>query len=409
MTQSSVISHRSRKEVMQPRRDWILLPLLSLLTICLLAGSTELIARRMFSKSSTGVETCMTTKGPSVGPHGIPNAVCWDKGPETARTKYVLNSCGYRAGVECGLKQPGTYRIVMVGSSFAMGQWVPQEKSLAALLPVELSRATKRKIELYNEGMMSEHPQVVALRSDEVLAAKPDMILWVLMPYDIGMVSADPATMHADTGKAGLLARILFHVKVEFATQSVSASAADLWHRALDHFLKSQVGVLLQHYLYESQSQYVRSYLMGRDPNQGFLRTEPSVQWRINLQEFERDAAAIEGQAKAAGVPLAAVLVPDRAQAAMISMGVWPTGFDPYKLNDELRPIIVRHGGIYIDILRDFRNIPNSEQFYFPVDSHPDARGHAIISELLARELTNGSVPALKITGQPQAVLEQGR
>jgi hypothetical protein len=93
----------------------------------------------------------------------------------------------------------------------------------------------------------------------------------------------------------------------------------------------------------------------------------------------------------------------------MISARDWPDGYDPYKLNEELRSIITSHGGIYIDILPDLRNIPNSQQLYFPIDDHPDVGGHELIAELLAKELTNGTVPALKAVAQPQVVLKQGR
>ena len=62
---------------------------------------------------------------------------------------------------------------------------------------------------------------------------------------------------------------------------------------------------------------------------------------------------------ESAGIPLVAVLVPDRTQAAMISMmDECPKGFDPYKLGNELRSIIVSHGGTYIDILPEFRTYP---------------------------------------------------
>ncbi len=46
MTQSSANNSETVKEAKLLRRDWILLPMLSLLTICFIAGSTELIARR---------------------------------------------------------------------------------------------------------------------------------------------------------------------------------------------------------------------------------------------------------------------------------------------------------------------------------------------------------------------------
>jgi hypothetical protein len=88
---------------------------------------------------------------------------------------------------------------------------------------------------------------------------------------------------------------------------------------------------------------------------------------------------------------------------------VWPAGFDPYKLDNELRSMIESHGGTYVDILPDFRNIPNTEQGFFPLDVHPNARGHAIICGLLAREITNGAVPVLRVAAPQKAALEQGR
>ena len=87
----------------------------------------------------------------------------------------------------------------------------------------------------------------------------------------------------------------------------------------------------------------------------------------------------------------------------MISMGQWPSGYDPYNIDKELRGIITAHGGIYIDILPEFRTLPNPEQYYYPVDGHPDARGHAIIAKFMARELTSGSVPALRVSPQQPA------
>jgi hypothetical protein len=93
----------------------------------------------------------------------------------------------------------------------------------------------------------------------------------------------------------------------------------------------------------------------------------------------------------------------------MISTREWPAGFDPYKMDNELRTIVVNHGGTYIDILPDYRNIPNPAQGYLPVDGHPNAEGHAMISRMLAEELTNGAIPALRVTAQPQVVQESGR
>ena len=87
------------------------------------------------------------------------------------------------------------------------------------------------------------------------------------------------------------------------------------------------------------------------------------------------------------------MLVPDRTQAAMISMmDECPKGFDPYKLGNELRSIIVSHGGTYIDILPEFRTVPNPQLGYFALDGHPNAYGHAMIARFLSRKLAGVTV-----------------
>jgi hypothetical protein len=388
------------EKMLQPR-DRILLPLLSLLTIGLLAGSTELIARRMFVVAKTGPGSCMVFNDPSTGARGIPNCVSRGKYPESQWADYRFNSCGHRAGMECGPKQAGVYRIVLIGSSAAMGDLVQQDESFAALLPNELSQRTAHRVDVYNEGMGFGFSHSTTLRFKDVLAAQPDMILWVLFPMDIERASLVLPTADdlADGDSSSLAAKAWHRMKIAFATKSFS-------HAIVEVFSRTRTALLLRHFLYQSQSQYVNSYLMGPDDETGFLRVEPSLEWKGHLRQFDSDAADMEGQARAAGVPFEAVFVPNRAQAAMISMGEWPAGYDPYKLDNELRVIITRHGGTYIDILPDFRTIPNPERYYFPVDGHPNSSGHAIISKLLAKALTRDSAPSLTVAAQSRAASE---
>jgi hypothetical protein len=62
----------------------------------------------------------------------------------------------------------------------------------------------------------------------------------------------------------------------------------------------------------------------------GFLRAEPNPAWSNNLKLSAKEAERMGGQTKAAGIPLAVVLVPTTSEAAMISMRHWPAGFDSY-------------------------------------------------------------------------------
>jgi hypothetical protein len=407
MTETHDIDPRSIKGAKLPRRDWILLPVLSLLTICLIAGSTEMIARRMFTSSTSSMQRdCWTTD--ASGSHAIPNSVCWEKVPEGTLTEFRLNSCGDRAGMECGPKTPKTFRIVMVGTSFALGAYVPRERSFAALLPIELSRETGRNIELYNEANFWGVPQGISQDFNRVLDARPDLILWTLTPWDIGNTpfeSNEKALVESSETavKDGPVERTFHRIQAAVTTSS-------FWRHALESWHQDETNLFLRHFLYESQSLYLKSYLKGSmRSNAGFLIAEPNAELRDHLRGTDIYAADIEGQARTAGVPLVAVLLPNRAQAAMISMSEWPAGYDPYKLDNELRAIITMHGGIYIDILPDFRNIPHPERYYLPVDGHPTAEGHRIISDLLARQLTSGAVPALRMAANSQAAQEHGR
>jgi hypothetical protein len=402
MTTSNATTPEVMKEAEVSRADWIRLPLLSLLTIVLISTSTELIAGWMFQDSGYALERCMVMDDP-IGPRGIPNSTCWGKTAEGPLVEYRFNNCGHRADMECGSKPPGVYRIVIVGSSDAMGAYVQREKTVAGLLPEELSQVTGLKVEVYNEAMGGAFSHSADLRFNQALAANPEMILWLFTGIDVQRAWEDLPITGLDP-YAGLSLPTKFWRKVRDALSKESFSVA-----AYDAFTHTRTSVFLRHFLWESQSQYVKSYLMAPDRMSGFLRTELSPEWKIRLKMFDRDAAGMETQAAKAGVPFVAVFVPIRAQAAMISMGEWPEGYDPYKLGDEARAIITSHGGIYLDILPDFRNIPDAGQYFYPVDTHPDARGNAIISAFLTKALTNGSVPALKTPANPLLVSEKSK
>ena len=125
------------------------------------------------------------------------------------------------------------------------------------------------------------------------------------------------------------------------------------------------------------------------------------------MNQFDGYAAEITERAKDAGIPLVAVLIPNRAQAAMISAGEWPQGYDPYKIDDEVRSSITRHGGVFIDIFPDFRSVPNPEDRFMPIDGHPDEEGHAMLANMIARELNLGVIPAPRYS--PNATLVTSR
>jgi hypothetical protein len=397
----------AKMEPKSRRRDWVLLPAISLLTICLMAASAELLSRWFYPVMQVGFQSCFVTNDPTGDAAVKPNGVCWEQTAEsTLKAEYRFNSRGHRAGTELNPKPPGTYRIVLIGSSITQGLFVPREKTFAALLPEELSRETGRKIEVYNEatgGKFRGGPyptQNSAQHFDQVLAAQPDLILWVITPTDIMNAETKENADSPDTGP----------LREDPRSTTGSAKPRSFWNKitasiaqgTFDERLKSRweetrTSIVLKHLLIasESQDEYIRSYLRNGD-DANFLKTEPDAKWQMELRYFDAELAEIAGLARNAGVPLVAVFVPNRPLAAMLSKGDWPVGYDPFKLEDEVRDNIVNHGGRFIDILGDYRRIPSPERNYFPVDGHPDADGQAIISRFLTKELTGGAVPELK-------------
>ena len=417
MSPSSARNLQGTREATLSRKDWLVLPAVGVLAIVLLGICSELIAKWALPASSQGLSDCFAKDDPTGNATAKPNSVCSEQIAESPYiAEYRFDRYGHRAGMQLLSKAPDTYRIVMIGSSFAMGLFVPREMTFAALLPAELSKLTSRKIELYNEATGGKYrggpfpTPGPPIQFNEALSADPDMILWIVTSNDFVTASPDiPAPQVAS--------------EVVHESDNQSTAASSFWSRSnllaesevltdkiRNRFDQTRVALLLKHLMLESetQDQYVTSYLKNED-DAGFLRSEPGEKWQRLRQQFEMDAAEYERQAKAAGVPLVVVFVPNRAQAAMISMGRWPTGYDPYELDKELRKIIESNGGTYIDVLDDYRTVPDPEQNYFPVDGHPNSNGHAMITRFLTRELTSGAVPALRVTSSQQMTMAQER
>ena len=396
----------------QGRRDWILLPLLSLFTVSLILSASELISRRVFSASNAPSLGCMVLNDGTSGPRAIPDCVCSYKIAESDLVEYRFNSCGHRAGMECGPKPRDTYRIVLVGTSMAEGLHVPWTQTFAALLPQQLSRATGRRVQVYNEALEWESPHLIDTRFKEVLSVQPDIILWALTKWDVENASLttplpavreDSRNRTAGAGNLkGMLARNWSRVVEAVGKKTVSNALRD-GCKYLIRSVSPGTVFLFEHFLSEDPSEYVKRYLGFRD-EAAFLRVAPSATWQSELRDLDRYAADMERQAKAAGVPVVATVLPTHAQAAMISLGEWPADLNPYKFGADVRSIIESHGGTYIDLLQGFRGITDIEQDYYPVDGHPNASGQAVFAHLLARGLIGRAVPLVSAVSNLRTV-----
>jgi hypothetical protein len=416
MSASASIEPGTARRPRSRRLDWILIPAVCLLTLCVMAAVTELLARLFFPVTQIGFQNCFQKPDPTGDKPVNPNSVCWERIAESrVQAQYKYNSLGNRSDTELGPKQPGTYRIVLIGSSMTQGMFVPRENTFAALLPQELSEKTGKKIELYNEALGGKfrggtYPtQDSPSHFNQVLAAQPDMILWVITPGDV--VNA-PFKEGADATDASPAANEPASPAPKNLFEKVKSaiSRGTVLDRLKYRWEDTRTSIVLKHLLIgaESEGEYIDSYLKNEDYS-SFLNTNPPDKWKGQLVYFDAELAALVKQAKAAGVPLVAVLVPNRPLAAIMARGEWPVGYDPYKLENHVREEIQSNGGTFVDILHDYHDIAAPERHYFPVDGHPDSEGHAIIASVMAKELTNGAVPALKPSGAPATAMERAK
>ncbi|GGG93676.1 SGNH/GDSL hydrolase family protein [Silvibacterium dinghuense] len=399
-----------------PLRDWVLLPFLSVLTIALLAGSTEWFARHHFSESKTSTLTCLNVSDPQFGVSAHPNTVCSQKMRESELVEFRFNNCGLRTNHPCTPAPEGTYRIALLGSSLAEGMWVPQPETFAALLPDKLSTMTGRKVDLYNLAMQWETPRNAASRIDQTIAAKPDLVIWQLGPFDVDNATLKlpyiPGKQVADDGTApqapteatptGFVQRIRAAAQRHGSLDGLLSAA---WSRISEPLNETATVFLVKHYLYKSQSQFLRQYL-ANSPSSGFLhkQTPPEIQTQLGHLNGYLDEVAT--RLKAANIPLMIVFLPNRPQADMVASGSWPATDDPYHLEDEVRQMALAHGAKFVEVLHDFQGISNPDRLYFPVDGHLTPAGQGVIADLLAKKLTNGVIPELRVA--PSASGAQG-
>ena len=375
-----------------PRRDWVLLPLIALLTVVVLVASVECSVRKFFDEPSQSITTCLTPNEARTSFLGISGCRAQERDRESGSIEYRFDSHGYRNDQDLKPKQPGVFRIVMTGSSFALAYRVNNADSLASLVPFELSQKTGREVELYNEGMWDGFSHVTALRFNDVLSAHPDMVLWMITQHDV-MEAGKKLSVSAN---APDLRKLGAKVRDKIERNSGAMSFLDLVSAFASEIAgKSKTAYAVQFVLYRSQTEFLKGYLAGFDQENGFLKSQQSQFWQKQLAQVATDAADMEFRSRQAGIPFVAVYVPNRAQAIMVNAGEWPKGYNPYKLDEQLRTIITSHGGIFLDILPGVHGAPDTGEDFLPVDGHPNALGDALFARLIAQQLTSGAIPDL--------------
>jgi hypothetical protein len=378
-----------RERFSSMRLPWVLLPFIGVMALLSIAVPLEFVARKLYNEPGPGSIPCLVMNDSSTGVRGIPNSVCHEKIYESPMAEYRFNGCGHRTLGQCDSKPPGTYRIVMVGSSVAEGFTVSYEQSIAGLLPERLSRATGRTVEIYNEGLPFGTPHGTLLRFDQVLAAHPDLILWPMTPWDINNVSL---VIPTGDSHAALAAALQNRSRWERLKLQLTEK------RDLNGFMTkySRAYFMIQHLLYKSDSIYLAHSLSGTDPYASSLLETPAPEWQAKLDQFAGYLSDMAARSKAAGVPMVIVAVPRHAQGVLIAAGLNTPGIDPLAFGSQMQRIAGQCGVTYIDILQPFRGIRDINTVFYPVDQHLSARGQQVVADLISEALSHGIIPPAK-------------
>jgi len=260
---------------------------------------------------------------------------------EGAPGKCGQNGLGFRDRAHAPEKAQGVFRVALIGDSVAHGQGVRAEEALGCVLERELAaRGKSTEVLVFATTGYSTRQQLALL--DIAFRYAPDLVLWTYVLND----PADPLIDNAN-GELG----VYWHAPTSFALDALR----QLWRRA-------------------------GTNLASRDC---------PIEWHRRMHCAHRDEiaanfATIAAAGKARGVPVVLVLLPLLPKE----------GWAPYPFDDihaDLRNLAQARGLPVIDAAAAFAGV-RVDEIGLPepgggVDPwHPNARGHALLGEFLARE-----------------------
>jgi hypothetical protein len=374
----SNLSHGSRLL----RRDLVLLPCLSLLTVVVLLIAAELTARHFFF--SYKYDSCVV-KNQTIGLSFHPNCISHQKAAEGPWVTSQYNDCGYRTRESCGPKPKGTTRIALIGSSVSQGYLVDYDQTFSTRAANSLTGILGHRVEIQNLGRGKCLPICTFHRIDEALALKPDLLLMMISPFDVEHV--DPAEI-AD--------RYNPIPPPDFIGETREPDTfKERLHQA---FTESSAQAFARYLVFRNPATYVRLYMRNQELSE-YVRPPFSPEFDKRLDAVELLLGEMAEKARAANVPFVLIEAPTYMQVSLLSIQTPPPGLDPYAFNRRLQQISERHGIVFIDVLSGFAHQPDPSKFFYIVDSHMNGDGDAIVARTLVEELLKYETPALSGRG----------
>ncbi len=347
-----------------PKRDFLLIPLISLLTVIVMLAGAEVTARAVWPEEKG--DTCMV-RDPLVRARPRANCVSRMKAAEGPWVENRYNACGYRSGGDCTARPPKSPRLVVMGASTSWGYLVPYGQTWSTRAAQALSARCGAPVDVQS---LSGYPNLNedALRVPEAVALDPRLVVLVVTPFDL---------MEAPEGGFN-------PIPVKPAARPQAGAAKPQGIAAIRGLLASSRAMFMaQHYLFQNGPVYVSMYLRYGD-KAAFLRPPFTPAWQARLAYVDGAVGFISGKLAAAHVPFAVMYVPQQAQATLTATGQAPPGVVPTALSQAIGDIARRHGAGFIDVNAQFRGVKDPEAYFYNADGHPNAHGHELIARAAA-------------------------
>jgi hypothetical protein len=339
-----------------PRRDFILLPLISLCSILVTCALIEITSRVGWPQSETDV--CFVTD-PLLTHRYKPDCQSIIQSAESPVVINRYNACGYRTDQPCGPRGAATLRLDFMGSSVAQGFLVPYESTISTTLEKALADRCHRPVQVENMAMPGYQGEIIYDQMDEALRLQPDAVVFLVTPFDFDQ--------RAKPVQPGV----------------VTPPKREWLHDVTDVLNESRAFLVAKHFMFANDPIRHAILTLNFGDNADYLRVPFTEAWRDRLSYFSDLIGRMK--ARLGNVPLVVMFVPSNSQAMFLAAPAsWPPGVDPHAFGHALDKVVTSHGVSFVDLSDTFSRIPSAGKLFYPQDGHLTADGHQIVGRDLA-------------------------
>jgi hypothetical protein len=331
-----------------PRRDYILLPAIFIMTILFILAGAEATIRLIYVQADDPYACRYVSQ---TGYRYHPECTSHDKVWEGSWITEHFNDCGYRSEGSCAPRPPGSLRVVVVGSSTARGASVNYDDSFAARASAALSERCGEVVDFQNLGTEAADVNRIDLRIPEAVRLGPAAIVMTVGPYDLQHLKDPPPLPDGPKPPRPF----------------------DLVNRMRE----SRLVLLIEYYMFRDPAAHARAFLLKGD-SADYVRTPLSPVWQHRVQDFGDLLARITAESE--GVPVLLFYIPERPQVALAGRVADPPDVDPFVLGAALERVAAPLGVRFTDTTRALGAAPDFQSLFYTIEGHANAGGHAVIA-----------------------------